>query len=700
MGGGGGCPSATGALFFYLLCCAAFIPSSLSAVDFLFNSFRPGDLNLVGDARMDNTAIRLTNDSNRFSYGRAFYPTRLTLLRNATTTGGGVEVFSFSTSFVFSVLPEISSSPGFGLAFVLSASTSPPGFLAGQYFGLFSNSTHRRHAPLLAVEFDTGQNPEFADPDGNHVGIDLNYIESSATAAAGYNRTMSSGGREEFVPIDMRSGRNVRAWIDFDGPRRRIEVTLAPAEVTQKPPRPLLSYTDPEIPSYLAEEMLVGFSASKTQWVEAQRVLAWSLRDGGLPAREINTTGLPNFSAASPTSSSSTSAGLIAGVSSAAAALVIVFAGIGYYFCRRRRRGGDEEEEVEEWELKFRPHRFSYAELREATKGFAAERLLGFGGFGKVYKGVLPKDKADASGEGGGPGEEEAVAVKCMSNDSKQGLTEFMAEISSMGRLRHKNLVHMTGWCRKGTELMLVYDYMPNGSLDRWIFPGRGGGQVLGWEARRRVLGDVAEGLQYLHHGWDQVVLHRDVKCSNILLDAGIRGRLGDFGLARLHQHGEAPSSTRVVGTLGYLAPELARLPAPTAASDVYSFGVVVLEVACGRRPIVQAEHSEEDELLVEWVRGLYAAGRVLEAADGRVDGEYRAEDMELVLKLGLACCHPDPAQRPSMKEVVSMLLGDSGQQQQQQRPEVNAAPPPPPPGSEASSCTALMDGTSEEEQA
>ncbi|KAG2678782.1 hypothetical protein I3760_11G020000 [Carya illinoinensis] len=231
-----------------------------------------------------------------------------------------------------------------------------------------------------------------------------------------------------------------------------------------------------------------------------------------------------------------------------------------------------------------------------------------------------------------------------------------MAEISSMGRLQHKNLVQMRGWCRKGNQLMLVYDYMPNGSLNKWIFDNPT--KLLGWEQRRRVLADIAEGLNYLHHGWDQVVVHRDVKSSNILLDSDMRGRLGDFGLAKLYQHGEVPNTTRVVGTLGYLAPELATVASPTWASDVYSFGVVILEVACGRRPIDTAV-TEEETVLIDWVRDLYVSGKVGEAADPRMRGEYEAEEMDMVLKLGLACCHPDPQRRPTMKDVVAVLVGE-----------------------------------------
>ncbi|KAK7271075.1 hypothetical protein RJT34_26684 [Clitoria ternatea] len=169
------------------------------------------------------------------------------------------------------------------------------------------------------------------------------------------------------------------------------------------------------------------------------------------------------------------------------------------------------------------------------------------------------------------------VVVKYVNHDSKQGLREFMAEILSMGRLQHKNLVQMRGWCRKGNELMLVYDYMPNGSLKKWVFDNLD--KLLGWEQQHHILVDVVKGLNYLHHGWDQVVIHKDVKSSNILLDAEMRGRLGDFGLAMLYQHGEVLNTTRVVGTLGYLALELATVTTPTSASDVYNFGVLLLEV-------------------------------------------------------------------------------------------------------------------------
>ncbi|OMO77419.1 hypothetical protein CCACVL1_15019 [Corchorus capsularis] len=255
------------------------------ALDFLFNNFTTTvngtNLFLIEDARIDTSTVRLTNDSNQFSFGRLFYPTTVSM---KPTSSNSSSLSSFSTSFVFSILPQLSNSPGFGLCFVLSNTTSPPATLAGQYFGIFSDNTESVVAPLLAIEFDTGRNPEFNDPNENHLGIDLNSIISDQIADAQYFNSSNAS----FVPFNMRTGQNVRAWIDFDGANFEINVTVAPAGLS-KPSRPTLNYKNPVIANYVSSEMFVGFSASKTQWVEAQRILAWSFSDTGT-LREINTT--------------------------------------------------------------------------------------------------------------------------------------------------------------------------------------------------------------------------------------------------------------------------------------------------------------------------------------------------------------------------------------------------------------------------
>ncbi|KAK9090321.1 hypothetical protein Sjap_023498 [Stephania japonica] len=469
-------------LSLFLLCLSLLsTPTPTQSLDFLYNSFKPTDLTLIGDARIDPTTstIRLTNDSNQFSIGRAFHPQPLSLDR------------PFSTSFVFSILPQLLSSPGFGLAFVLSNTTDPPNAISGQFFGLFSNSTSPPPRPLLAVEFDTGRNTEFNDPDDDHVGIDLNNPESALTHTAGYFNSSSS--KDGVVPIDMKSGQNIRAWIDFDPTTFEINVTIAPITVP-RPPRPLISYRDSEIRKYVSPRMFVGFSASKVTWVEVQRVLAWSLSDVG-PAREINTSGLPVFLPETGTGKPrGLSRGGVAGVSIGGVVFVVMLGGWG---CVCGHGGGGRVMEM-----------FSYEELVESTKGFSTDELLGSGGFGRVYRATLrpPSSSNHNNNNNNNNNTPVLVAVKCVSHDSKQGFREFMAEISSPKK-------------------------------------------VLNWEGRRRVLIDVAEGLSYLHHGWDQVVLHRDIKSSNILLDSEMRARLGDFGLAKLYQHGQAPNTTRVAPT-------------------------------------------------------------------------------------------------------------------------------------------------------
>ncbi|KAJ8536507.1 hypothetical protein K7X08_034908 [Anisodus acutangulus] len=391
----------------------------------------------------------------------------------------------------------------------------------------------------------------------------------------------------------------------------RLNVTIAPAGMP-RPVRTLLSYKNPIIANYMSAQMYMEFSASKIQWLENSR--------------------------------SSLSPGAIAGIVLGSVVAVLGCLCVFYWFWWKRRSEKEEDDVIEDWELEYWPHRISYEELSQATKGFCKDELLGAGGFGKVYKGILA-NKTE-------------VAVKCVNHDSRQGIREFMAEILTIGRLQHKNLVQMKGWCRKGNELMIVYAYMPNGSLNKWIFDKPE--KVMNWVDRRKVLADVAEGLNYLHHGWEQVVVHRDIKSSNVLLDGEMRGRLGDFGLAKLYSHGGVPNTTRVVGTLGYLAPEVVTRANPTAASDIYSFGVVVLEVACGRRPIDTGFVVEEEEVLIDWVRQKYREGRLCEAADDRIKGQYSEDEMEAMLNLGLTCCHPDPLRRPTMSEVVAVLLGEN----------------------------------------
>ncbi|XP_027118665.1 L-type lectin-domain containing receptor kinase IV.1-like [Coffea arabica] len=318
---------------------------------------------------------------------------------------------------------------------------------------------------------------------------------------------------------------------------------------------------------------------------------------------------------------------------------LILISGVAYYLRRKWKFA----EVLEEWELAYGPQRFKYKDLYIATKGFREQELLGGGGFGRVYKGVLPTNRVE-------------VAVKKVSHHARQGMRGFIAEIISIGRLHHRNLVPLLGYCRRKGELLLVYEFTSDGSLDRFLFNQPK--CSLNWNQRFRVIKGVASALLHLHEEWEQVVIHRDVKASNVLLDGELNGRLGDFGLARLYDHGTLPQTTHVAGSFGYLAPEYGRSGRATTKTDVYAFGAFLLEVAYGRRAIDPRAVPEESIILVDWVFLCWKEGDILQAVDQKLGAEYVKEEAELVLKLGLLCSHSEANLRPSMRQVLLYLEG------------------------------------------
>ncbi|XP_057990331.1 L-type lectin-domain containing receptor kinase IX.2-like [Hevea brasiliensis] len=285
------------------------------------------------------------------------------------------------------------------------------------------------------------------------------------------------------------------------------------------------------------------------------------------------------------------------------------------------------------------PRRFSYRELARATNNFKDEEKLGEGGFGGVYKGYLKDTNS-------------YVAVKRISRGSKQGVKEYAAEVKIISRLRHRNLVQLIGWCHERKDLSLVYEFMPNGSLDSHLFREK---RLLTWEVRFRIAKGIASGLLYLHEEWEQCVVHRDIKSSNIMLDSNFNAKLGDFGLARMMEHGKGLQTTVLAGTMGYMAPECLRTGKASRESDVYSFGVVALEIACGRRPI-NSMANEEEVHMVSWVWELYGRGKLLEAADPRLCGDFDKQEMKRLMIVGLWCAHPDKSLRPSISQSIHVL--------------------------------------------
>ncbi|CAN6830829.1 unnamed protein product [Brassica oleracea] len=292
-------------------------------------------------------------------------------------------------------------------------------------------------------------------------------------------------------------------------------------------------------------------------------------------------------------------------------------------------------EVLEEWEIECGPHRFAYSELYKATNGF--KQILGEGGFGKVFKGTLPGSDAE-------------IAVKRVSRGSSQGMREFLAEVTTIGRLRHPNLVRLLGYCRYNEELYLVYDCMPNGSLDKYLYGSDQ--EQLSWSQRFKIIKDVASALSYPHHDWLQVVVHRDIKPANVLLDDNMNASLGDFGLAKLHERGHEAQTSRVAGTFGYMAPDLVRTGRPTTGTDVYAFGVFMLEVSCGRR-MYEPRAESEQAVLPDWVVNRWERGDIEEAVCERIRQDHDKGELELLLKLGVLCSHQAEEVRPDMSTVI-----------------------------------------------
>ncbi|XVF65149.1 hypothetical protein PTKIN_Ptkin09bG0223400 [Pterospermum kingtungense] len=310
------------------------------------------------------------------------------------------------------------------------------------------------------------------------------------------------------------------------------------------------------------------------------------------------------------------------------------------------------------------PRIFSYAELYIGSNGFSEDEILGSGGFGRVYKAVLPSDGTE-------------VAVKCLAEKGERFEKTFAAELVAVAHLRHRNLVRLRGWCVHEDQLLLVYDYMPNRSLDRVLFrrPENMGAVPLNWERRSKIVGGLAAALFYLHEQLETQIIHRDVKTSNVMLDSHYNARLGDFGLARWLEHEleyqirtpatkrhqfRLADTTRIGGTIGYLPPEsFQKRSVATAKSDVFSFGIVVLEVVSGRRA-VDLTFPDEQIILLDWIRRLSDEGRLLHAGDARLtDGSYRLDEMERFLHIGLLSTLHNPMLRPNMKWIVEVLSGN-----------------------------------------
>ncbi|CAH2058278.1 unnamed protein product [Thlaspi arvense] len=289
-------------------------------------------------------------------------------------------------------------------------------------------------------------------------------------------------------------------------------------------------------------------------------------------------------------------------------------------------------------------HWFTLRDLELATNRFAAENVLGEGGYGVVHRGKLVNGTE--------------VAVKKLLNNLGQAEKEFRVEVEAIGHVRHKNLVRLLGYCIEGVHRMLVYEYVNSGNLEQWLHGAMRQHGTLTWEARMKIIIGTAQALAYLHEAIEPKVVHRDIKASNILIDDEFNAKLSDFGLAKLLDSGESHITTRVMGTFGYVAPEYANTGLLNEKSDIYSFGVLLLEAVTGRDPVDYGRPANEVNL-VEWLKMMVGTRRAEEVVDPRLEPRPSKSALKRALLVSLRCVDPEAEKRPRMSQVARMLEAD-----------------------------------------
>ncbi|RDX70153.1 L-type lectin-domain containing receptor kinase IX.1, partial [Mucuna pruriens] len=608
-----------------------------SPLSFNFTTFDPNDKSIIyeGSANPVAPTIQLTKnqlDKDMIeSIGRATYYQPMHLWDKATRN-----LSDFTTHFSFVIDSLGRSKYGDGIAFFLAPSNSKlPNATKGGSMGLTLdnqplNSTDN---PFVAVEFDIYQNSW--DPPHEHVGIDINSMRSVA------NMTWLA---------DIKEGKLNEAWISYNSSSLNLSVVFTGFNNdTNHTVRLQHLSATVDLRLYLPEVVTFGFSSATGNATAIHSLNSWDF-SSTLTAQENITKGGDPV-AMSPTSNIAPSQkkkdkkGLAVGLVIGGFVLIVGLSLISIGLWKKWKKGSEEEDHNfeeymgEDFGRGAGPRKYSYAELAQAANGFKDEHKLGQGGFGGVYRGYLKDTKSH-------------VAIKRVSEDSDQGIKEFASEVRTISRLRHRNLVHLIGWCHERKNLLLVYEYMPNGSLDIHLFKKQ---IFLKWAVRYNIARGLASALLYLHEEWEQCVVHRDIKSSNIMLDSEFNAKLGDFGLARFVDHAKGAQTTALAGTMGYMAPECATSGRASKESDVYSFGVVALEIACGRKPI--NHKAQENEInIVQWVWGRYGRGRILEAVDPRLDGDFEEEQIKCLMIVGLWCAHPDYNNRPSIRQAIQVL--------------------------------------------
>ncbi|XP_073120309.1 L-type lectin-domain containing receptor kinase IX.1-like [Henckelia pumila] len=594
------------------------IPATLSvSLSFNYTRFGSNENNRFkiltqGDAYIPPQGINLTpneyNVSRVETAGRATYIDPLHLWDK---NSGNLSDFSTHFSFVI----DSNGSPNFadGIAFFFApVNSSIKSNAFGGSLGLNTDNVYSNSSAetFFAVEFDTYQNT--FDPSIPHVGININSMISVAT---------------DDWQNDISKGRENEAWISYNGSSKILSVNFTNFFNNTIIHDSLSTVID--LRDYMPEKVMFGFSGATGANFERNTIMSWDFSSNLI----LDITS--NVPASSPITDPPTISiedgkkrGLAIGLGVGLPIIILVLGFAGCFLKKKYKKESTDHIHTyaidpsmdSEFQRGTGAKKFVYAELARGTNNFSEELKLGEGGFGGVYRGFLKETNS-------------YVAVKRVSSGSQQGLKEYASEVKIISQLRHRNLVQLIGWCHERGELLLVYEFLPNGSLDSHIFKHN---SVLTWEVRYKIAQGLASALLYLHEEWDQCVVHRDIKSSNIMLDSNFNAKLGDFGLARLVDHDKGSQTTIVAGTRGYMAPEYVISGRASKESDVYSFGVVLLEITCGKKAIEARFQENNIVVLVEWVWKLYGAGNILEAVDQDLGMEQNSEEMERLLVVGL----------------------------------------------------------------
>jgi len=583
---------------------------------------------LLGSAKFSDEkgSLQIPNESEetdiRHQAGRGLYSFPIRLLDPITKTPA-----SFQTTFSFQLNNLTTASDisdyggGSGLTFIIVPDEFTVG-RPGPWLGMLNDACESDYK-AVAIEFDTRENPEFGDPNDNHVGINLGSIVSTKIINV------------SDIGVSLKDGFVHHAWIDYDGPQRRIDIRLGLANQDVYPTKPIFSeFMD--LSPYLNEYMFVGFSAATGNHTQIHSILSWNFTSTSqaflrYPSSEtcqgkimLEKTTTETTATNENSKRNETPRSFLIFMAAVVLALAVL---IGFYFISKHRKRAAKsntsiDEEIHRPRPPNKPRRFRFSELSSSTRSFNEIEVLGSDNRGVFYRGKL------ANGN--------QVALKRFSSQflSTHGSDKkrLLKEIKVISHVRHPNLLPIRGWCQDNNEIVAVYDFVPNGSLDKWLF----GAGVLPWTRRFKVIKDVADGLSFLH---TKQLAHKNLKCSSVFLDVSFRAVLGDFGFVLMGAESKQFESVVCNG------------------ADVFEFGVIVLEVIGGRPRVEDTDEGKSEERnLLDFAWNLHEINDKVKLVDRRMGSLINLEQAIRVMEIGLLCTLNENKGRPTMEQVVEFL--------------------------------------------